>query len=270
MQSVAVLGRHQLVWRDPPLWPFLWRGLLPLAALALVLAFALGPFARGSIEASVDHEMRAQLAAAGLTWAQVHVSGQEVTLSGQLPSADAGERALALARGATCPSVFGRSSCATRVVGLFTEPPPLPVAPPEAAAPVAATAPVHAAGNAAQTCERTLASELAGEQIQFASGRAAIDPRSSGLLDRLAREVRGCPGTIRIEGYTDTVGRGRINRALSAKRAAAVREALIARGVPAGRLRARGFGARRAIADNSTEEGRAKNRRIEFHVASAD
>src|SRR5262249_19228709 len=101
MQSVAVLDRHQLVWRDPPVWPFLWRGLLPLAALALLVVFALGPFARGTIEAGVDREVRAQLATAGIGWAQLHVSGQEVTLSGEEPTAGAGERAVALARGAT-------------------------------------------------------------------------------------------------------------------------------------------------------------------------
>lgn len=279
MQSVAVLDRHQLVWRDPPVWPFMWRGLLPLVALALLTVFALGPFARGTVQAGVEQEVREQLRTAGFAWVDVHVSGQSVSLTGEEPAAGAGERAVALARGATCPTLFGRRTCATQVAARFTAPAPLPAEPP-AAAPAAAAgtvsipargtaaAPAHV--SAAQACERTLASELAGEQIQFASGRAAIDAASAGLLDRLAREVRSCPGTLRIEGYTDTVGRGRVNRALSEKRAAAVREALIARGVPAARLKARGFGARRAIADNATESGRAKNRRIEFHVLSAD
>jgi OmpA-OmpF porin, OOP family len=49
-----------------------------------------------------------------------------------------------------------------------------------------------------------------------------------------------------------------------------VRDALIARGVPAERLRTRGFGARRPIADNLTESGRARNRRIELHALSAN
>ena len=280
MQSVAVLDRHQLVWRDPPVWPFMWRGLLPLAALALLTVFALGPFARGTVQAGVEQEVREQLRAGGFGWVDVHVSGQSVNLSGEEPVAGAGERAVALTRSATCPTFLGRRTCATQVAARFSAPAPLPAEPPLAMAPAAAAgtaalpapgtqaAPAHA--SAAQTCERTLASELAGEQIQFASGRAAIEAGSAGLLDRLAREVRACPGTLRIEGYTDTVGRGRINRALSEKRAAAVRDALIARGVPATRLKARGFGARRAIADNSTEAGRAKNRRIEFHVLSAD
>jgi outer membrane protein OmpA-like peptidoglycan-associated protein len=82
--------------------------------------------------------------------------------------------------------------------------------------------------------------------------------------------VRSCPGIIRIDGHTDPVGRGRFNRRLSEARAAAVRDALIVRGVPAERLRTRGFGARRPIADNLTESGRARNRRIEFRALSAN
>src|SRR5205807_8138253 len=69
---------------------------------------------------------------------------------------------------------------------------------------------------------------------------------------------------------TDPVGRSAFNRRLSQARAAAVRDALIARGVPAERLRARGFAARRPIADNTTESGRARNRRIEFHVVRSE
>ena len=49
-----------------------------------------------------------------------------------------------------------------------------------------------------------------------------------------------------------------------------MRNALIARGVPAGRLTAKGYGARRPIADNTTEEGRARNRRIELHTVSSN
>jgi len=270
MQSVAVLDRHQLVWRDPPVWPFAWRGLLPLLGLALVALVAVGPFARGTIQTSVEREVGEQLNAAGFTWVAVHASGQDLTLAGEQPAAGAGERAVALARAATCPTWAGRRTCAVRVAGQFSAPAPLPAETAAMALAPGARPAALPAASPAQVCERTLAGELAGEQIQFASGSAAIDARSAALLDRLAREVHACPGTIRVEGYTDTVGRGRINRALSDRRAAAVRDALIVRGVPAERLKARGFGARRAIADNSTEEGRAKNRRIEFHVLSAD
>jgi outer membrane protein OmpA-like peptidoglycan-associated protein len=257
VQSVAVINRHQLVWRDPPAWPFVWRGLLPLLVLLLAVLFALGPFARSAIEGVVQRELRSQLDDAGFSWVALSVAGQNVTLSGEEPSATAGQRALALAQTALCPTWSGRRTCAVQAVGHFSA--PLPVA-------AGTVAPSQAA---AEACERALASALKTEQIEFASGSAAIDARSAPLLDQLAREARTCPGAIRIEGHTDTIGRTAFNRSLSEARAAAVRDALIARGIPAERLQAQGFGAARPVADNRTDSGRALNRRIEFHAVAA-
>jgi outer membrane protein OmpA-like peptidoglycan-associated protein len=259
MQSDAVVHRHLLLWRDPPVWPFVWRGLLPLLGLALVALFAFGTFARGWIEGTVQRETREQLNAAGYGWVGLKVSGQNVTLSGVEPTTSAGERAIALAKGASCPTWLGRRTCAVSVVGDFTSP-----APTLAAAPTPVAQPVQAA---AQACERSLASLLAGEEIEFGSGSAAISARSAPLLDSLAKQARACPGNIRIEGHTDSVGRSRFNRSLSDARAAAVRAALIDRGIPAGRLQSQGYGATRPVADNHTAAGRAKNRRIEFHTS---
>jgi outer membrane protein OmpA-like peptidoglycan-associated protein len=268
MASAAVLQRHLVVWRDPPAWPFAWRGLLPLLVLAIAAVFALIPFARNSIQGTVEHEVRAELTAAGYGWAEVSVSGQAVGLSGVAPSAGAGAAAIQVARTATCSTWLGRRTCATSVTGQFTSevlaPPPAPaaaLAPPRTETP---PAPLTRQG-----CERSLAGTLAGEQVVFATGSAKIDAKSGALLDQLAREVRSCPGSIRIEGYTDTVGRGKVNQRLSQARAAAVRDALIARGISATRLTAKGYGARRAVADNGTEAGRAQNRRIEFHTIPA-
>jgi outer membrane protein OmpA-like peptidoglycan-associated protein len=274
MQSdEAVLRRHLLIWRDPQPWPFLWRGLLPLLALSLAAAFALGPLARQWIEATVQRETRAQLDAAGYRWVRLAVSGQNVTLSGEAPSMEAGDRALTLARSATCPTWSGRHTCAVSVAGNFTLAPPVVAAPPPAplAAPAtaaaAAAAPLPAATPAAaRRCERSLAGLLRREHIDFRFGSAAIAKSSAPLLERLARQVRNCPGSIRIEGFTDNVGRADVNQALSAARAAAVREALIARGIPAQRLQSQGLGSARPIASNRTAKGRARNRRIELHV----
>ncbi|MBS0580134.1 MAG: OmpA family protein [Proteobacteria bacterium] len=268
MASAAVLDRHLVVWRDPAVLPFAWRGLLPLIALAIATLFALVPFARNAIQATVQHEIHQQLIVAGSGWASVAVHGQAVTLGGIAPSAAAGAAALQLARTAGCPTWLGARTCATSVTAAFTIEEP---APPPAAAPAAA--PVHGEAPPAhltrQGCDQSLAAILAGEQIVFASGSAKIDPRSSTVLDQLAHQVRACPGAIRIEGYTDTVGRGRVNQHLSEARAAAVRQALISRGISPKRLSAKGYGARRAIADNGTEAGRAQNRRIELHSIPA-
>lgn len=259
MQSETVFQRHLLLWRDAPVWPFLWRGLLPLLGLALAALFAFGPFARNWIEGTVQRETREQLNAAGYAWVALKVSGQNLTLTGNAPTRSAGERAIALAQAATCPTWLGRRTCAVSVVGDFVTPAPI-----IAAAPAPATRPDRAA---AQACERSLAGLLAGEEIEFASASAAISARSAPLLDRLAKEARACPGNIQIEGHTDNVGRPNFNLRLSDDRAAAVRAALIARGVAAERLQSEGFGATRPVADNHTAAGRAKNRRIEFHTS---
>jgi outer membrane protein OmpA-like peptidoglycan-associated protein len=256
MQSVAVLRPHPIVWRDPPVWPFLWRGLLPLLALILAVAFAVGPFAH-AVEGTVRRELREQLTASGFSWVSIEVSGQDVTLTGEEPAAGAGARALQLAQAARCPTWSGSRICAARVVGHFSAP-----------APLGGTA--SASSTAARACDQGLAAALAGEQIEFATSSATIDGRSAPLLERLAQAARSCPATIRIEGHTDLIGRGEFNRSLSEARAKAVRDALIARGVAAERLQAQGFGARRPIADNTTDSGRARNRRIEFHAVSAD
>ncbi len=265
MQSEAVLQRHLLIWQDPPPWPFLWRGLLPLLALLLAAAFAVGPVARQWIEATVQREMRAQLDAAGEGWVHLAVSGQSVTLSGEAPTADAGSRALALARAATCPTWTGRRLCAVSVSGNFTLAPPVTAAVTAAAAALAAPLPAVTPASA-RSCERSLAGLLRRRQIDFKFGSAAIATRSAPLLERLARQVQDCPGTIRVEGFTDNVGPAAANEALSTARAAAVREALIARGVPAQRLESLGFGSTHPVASNRSARGRARNRRIEFHV----
>ena len=271
MATAILVPRHPIVWRDPPVWPFLWRGVVPLAALAAVTLYALGPFARNAIQVPLEQELRAQLDAAGFTWVQLSVSGQRVKLTGLEPASGDGARALALVRGASCPTWLGRHTCAGSVSGDF-EPPPAVAAAPAApltapvtmpARPAVATAPLTREG-----CEHAFASLLANEQIEFAPGSARIDPKSGALLDRLAHQIKSCPGKVRIEGYTDTVGRGSVNQHLSEARATAVRSALIARGVAGERLSAKGYGARRAIADNTTEAGRARNRRIELHTIS--
>jgi OOP family OmpA-OmpF porin len=70
---------------------------------------------------------------------------------------------------------------------------------------------------------------------------------------------------IEVRGHTDATGSAESNRVLSEKRALAVRDYLIAQGVSADRITARGFGEDFPIAPNDTREGRAKNRRVEIH-----
>jgi len=121
-----------------------------------------------------------------------------------------------------------------------------------------------------ETCEEELARLLDASRIEFDPGSDRIASSKGALLDLTARAAADCPGTLRIEGYTDNTGGPDINEDLSRRRAEAVRAALIQRGVAPTRLIATGYGPARPIGDNATEEGRALNRRIEIRIVGAD
>lgn len=85
------------------------------------------------------------------------------------------------------------------------------------------------------------------------------------MLDELLKTLQAEPDwRLTIEGHTDSTGGDAHNQTLSAMRAAAVKEALVGRGVSGERLQTAGFGASRPVADNGTELGRARNRRVEL------
>lgn len=106
--------------------------------------------------------------------------------------------------------------------------------------------------------------------VRFAFDDARIDPASHGIIDEAAATLRdlGWPDVV-VEGHTDSRGTDAYNLALSRRRAEAVRAYLVHRGAPAGSLRAVGFGESRPVADNATEAGRARNRRVELHIGAA-
>lgn len=105
------------------------------------------------------------------------------------------------------------------------------------------------------------------EKIQFELGKAAIQPASFGLLDEVALVIQDNPEIIvRIEGHTDNQGDDNSNLRLSQDRASAVMEYIVAKGVDRKRLIAVGFGESQPLDTNRTEQGRAVNRRVEFHI----
>ncbi|MBL8340031.1 MAG: OmpA family protein [Rubrivivax sp.] len=242
--------------------PFVWGGLLPLLGLSALVWFSTTRFALHEVQATVAREMRSALVHADMAWVDVAVSGQEVWLSGTPPRAGAGDDALAVARTATCPTWAGPLTCAVTVIGAFGPSVPALPTPPPATGVAPSALPVPLA--AATACEAAFASLLARSRVEFTSGGAAIDARSAKLLDQLAGTARICPGRILVEGHTDDVGTADANQHLSEARAAAVRDALLQRGIPATQLEALGYGQMRPLADNGNEAGRAANRRIEF------
>ena len=103
---------------------------------------------------------------------------------------------------------------------------------------------------------------LTNASIRFRTGSAEIDTGNEELLASLAALASSCPGSLTIAGHTDSQGDATMNEALSLARAASVRDALAVLGIDTNRMRATGFGESQPIADNSTPDGRAKNRRI--------
>jgi OmpA-OmpF porin, OOP family len=101
--------------------------------------------------------------------------------------------------------------------------------------------------------------------INFDFDKADIRPESQPIINEMVKLLKNNPGlSITVEGHTDNIGAPDYNRRLSDARAHSVTAALTARGIEAGRLKAVGHGQDKPIADNSAEDGRAKNRRVEL------
>lgn len=131
----------------------------------------------------------------------------------------------------------------------------------------AAAAAAEAARPRPEVCADEIDAILESGSITFAAGSAEIAPESAGVIAAIADVLRSCPGArFEIGGHTDSAGPADVNTALSQDRAEAVVAALEDADLPTITFVARGYGASRPVADNGTEEGRARNRRIEFSI----
>ena len=116
-------------------------------------------------------------------------------------------------------------------------------------------------------CAALLNRTLGSAPVDFDFGSTRLSESTAPRITAIARAFERCgTGVVEVAGHTDDQGPESVNQRISQSRAEAVRAALVARGVPFDALAARGYGETRPIADNTTEEGRAKNRRIEFRV----
>lgn len=107
------------------------------------------------------------------------------------------------------------------------------------------------------------------EDVHFASGRYSIQSDSYPVLNSLAEYlIRKKTVKIRVEGHTDSDGSESLNKTLSENRAQAVKAYLEGKGVPLGLIDAKGLGEENPIVDNSTMQGKAKNRRTEIHLVA--
>ncbi|MCX2721391.1 OmpA family protein [Roseibium salinum] len=105
------------------------------------------------------------------------------------------------------------------------------------------------------------------DNIYFPSGSASLDARSEPLLNSLVDIISRCPGlVIEVGGHTDSDGSAEGNMRLSELRAAAVTNFLTSKQVPGDRVKSVGYGETRPVAPNTTNDGKRRNRRIEFIV----
>jgi OOP family OmpA-OmpF porin len=106
------------------------------------------------------------------------------------------------------------------------------------------------------------------EQVQFANNSAQILKASNFILEAVVKILKDNPQIqkVGIEGHTDSKGSAELNKKLSEKRAQSVVAWLVAHGVDKSHLTATGYGKERPIDTNDTDEGRANNRRVEFHI----
>lgn len=151
---------------------------------------------------------------------------------------------------------------AISVVGTPPAPPPPPPPPPKKEEPPPPPARVVLKDNKIEI----------GEKIQFELNKSVILPQSFGLMDEIADTIKKNPQVkkLAIEGHASAEGDAKKNLKLSDDRAKSVMKYLVDKGVEAGRLTAKGYGSTKPIADNATEEGREKNRRVEFVVTEQD
>lgn len=153
--------------------------------------------------------------------------------------------------------------------------------------PAAATSDVgQCIENQRQALENGLSSEISKKQLQissikggaikislssdssFKSGSAEINPAARELLGQIGKEVSKCDRTVvRVIGNTDSVGKPADNQGLSDRRAAAVAELLISKGVPKRSIKKEGRGERDPAASNDTAEGKRQNRRVDIVVS---
>ena len=107
------------------------------------------------------------------------------------------------------------------------------------------------------------------DNVAFEFDSAKVSAESEGILARAVENMERNPAVkVLIEGHTDSTGPDDYNMGLSLKRAQAVKDFAISKGIAADRMTVKGFGESQPLVSNDTKEGRAENRRVEFVVTA--
>lgn len=131
-----------------------------------------------------------------------------------------------------------------------------------------ATTPPAPAPGAPAAVQNELDALLKSKIIEFPSGSTSLTAQWVAAVDQVAEALRGNDAKVQIAGHSDGRGDPAVNLRLSLDRAESIKAALVQRGIAADRLSTTGYGQARPIADNATDAGRQRNRRIEFVVAA--
>jgi len=182
----------------------------------------------------------------------LNVSGSDLTITGTVPDLDIASRIQASAKLA-----FPNLKLTNNIQILATGAPPM-----DTPGPATANAPTPGCS----TLQADIVN-LLRTPIGFTSGGAQMTSESKPLVAKIAAKVAACPAaSISVVGYTDNVGGEAVNQQLSAGRAKAVADALVANGVAPDHVSSRGAGSADPIASNDTPAGRAQNRRVAIAV----
>ncbi|MGF1510333.1 MAG: OmpA family protein [Myxococcota bacterium] len=248
------------------------KSIILLLAL-VVVAWVCVAWRAPAIERAIQKKAQGRLHGMALSAVSARADGRDVELTGTIPDgveADAVVREVDGLWGVRRVKANFTSARSEPTEAELDEPGP-PSEPP--------SPPPEPAANAAPIPERTfedpkakalhenLKAALERRRIEFLLESDEISPEGLGAVDAVAKILREDRDfVVEIQGHADSTGSEAFNLRLSEQRAQSVVRALIERGIEPKRLVPLGFGSSRPIASNDTEEGRAKNRRIEFHV----
>jgi outer membrane protein OmpA-like peptidoglycan-associated protein len=138
---------------------------------------------------------------------------------------------------------------------------------PAAPAPESAAAPAALPSQDLAAARAKIAEVLQDKVVEFGISRAVLSPAGQATVAQIATILKQHP-TLKVEvrGHTDSTGPADVNYAFSRARADVVKSVLVSDGIDPNRITSTGYGATQPVADNGTPEGRARNRRIDFHV----